>query len=324
MAASSASTSATAVAARSDGPAQRRSHSSRTSAPDEATRRGGSSASRPTVFAVALPRRHDAVTLHWRRTQGFCEASYRRLKLGRAADDQNAELIPGVCMPAQADIEHLLRRTEFVARPGAGDRADREPTLDAAVDNILAVPTDPGIVHVHVARRTGSRARISPTSGSTAWRCDSPRPIQEKMAFFWHGHFCSEFGKVGSAELMREQIDLFRTRGLGNLAHARDDDVDAGGDDPLPRQQRQPQVVAEPELRPRADGAVPARRRQLHRGRRRGVDRGLDRPHRQLGDRRVRVARRLARQRHRRRSSAGRSTPTPADAVSTTATRRST
>ena len=45
---------------------------------------------------------------------------------------------------------------------------------------------------------------------------DSPRPIQEKMAFFWHGHFCSS-SEGGCAELMREQIDLFRGHGLGNL-----------------------------------------------------------------------------------------------------------
>ena len=37
------------------------------------------------------------------------------------------------------------------------------------------------------------------------------------MAFFWHGHFCSEFGKVGSSMLMREQIDLWRSEGLGNI-----------------------------------------------------------------------------------------------------------
>ena len=46
---------------------------------------------------------------------------------------------------------------------------------------------------------------------------DCARPFQERMAFFWHGHFCSEFGKVGSSMLMREQIDLWRREGLGNV-----------------------------------------------------------------------------------------------------------
>ena len=48
-------------------------------------------------------------------------------------------------MPAQSDIEHLLRRTEFVARPGRV--AELTPlSLEAAVDNILDVPSNPGSV----------------------------------------------------------------------------------------------------------------------------------------------------------------------------------
>jgi uncharacterized protein (DUF1800 family) len=117
---------------------------------------------------------------------------------------------------AQSDIEHLLRRTEFVARPERVSELTAAADIGAAVDNILAVPANPG----------------SPgfTSGEN-WRRgedityfwfdrmahDSPRPMQEKMAFFWHGHFCSEFGKVGSAVLMREQIDLWRHGALTNF-----------------------------------------------------------------------------------------------------------
>ena len=48
-------------------------------------------------------------------------------------------------MPTQADIEHLLRRTEFVAR--SGRVSELLPlSLDADVDNILAAPADPGVV----------------------------------------------------------------------------------------------------------------------------------------------------------------------------------
>jgi len=48
-------------------------------------------------------------------------------------------------MPTQSDIEHLLRRTEFVARPGRVAEL-LQLTLDAAVDNVLAVPADPGVI----------------------------------------------------------------------------------------------------------------------------------------------------------------------------------
>ena len=118
---------------------------------------------------------------------------------------------------AQADVEHLLRRTEFVARPARVTELMNAADIGAAVDNVLA-DTDPG--------------SFGFTSGSNwergedlvyfwfdrmAW--DSPRPIHEKMSFFWHGHFCSEFGKVGAAEVMRDQIQLFRTQGMANFAN---------------------------------------------------------------------------------------------------------
>ena len=37
------------------------------------------------------------------------------------------------------------------------------------------------------------------------------------MAFFWHGHFCSEWGKVFDTGAMMQQNKLFRDGGLGNV-----------------------------------------------------------------------------------------------------------
>jgi uncharacterized protein (DUF1800 family) len=116
---------------------------------------------------------------------------------------------------AHADIEHLLRRTEFVAR--ANRVADLTPlTLEQAVDNILAVPANPGSPGF-TSGENWKRGEDITLFWLDRMAHDSPKPFQEKMAFFWHGHFCSEFGKVGSATLMREQIDLWRTQGLGNF-----------------------------------------------------------------------------------------------------------
>jgi uncharacterized protein (DUF1800 family) len=90
------------------------------------------------------------------------------------------------------------------------------PRLDAAVDDILAVPADPGTV---TYTKTGDWPRGEEYSYYWFDRMafDSPRPLQEKMAFFWHGHFCSSLWKVELIEPMRQQIDLFRSQGLGNL-----------------------------------------------------------------------------------------------------------
>lgn len=43
-----------------------------------------------------------------------------------------------------------------------------------------------------------------------------PRPLQEKMVLFWHGHFATSFEKVRDAYLMWRQNELFRRLATGN------------------------------------------------------------------------------------------------------------
>jgi uncharacterized protein (DUF1800 family) len=43
-----------------------------------------------------------------------------------------------------------------------------------------------------------------------------PRPLQEKMTLFWHGHFATSTEKVKDAYLMWLQNDLFRQQATGN------------------------------------------------------------------------------------------------------------
>jgi len=42
------------------------------------------------------------------------------------------------------------------------------------------------------------------------------RPLQEKLALFWHGHFATSVIKVKDATLMWRQNDIFRRHGAGN------------------------------------------------------------------------------------------------------------
>jgi uncharacterized protein (DUF1800 family) len=114
-----------------------------------------------------------------------------------------------------ADIEHLLRRTEFVARPS---RVAELSGLDraAAVDNVLAVAADPGVTTL-TAPSSWQRGEEYTHFWLNRMAHDSARPIQEKISLFWHGHFCSELSKVGEARLMQEQIDLFRREGMGSV-----------------------------------------------------------------------------------------------------------
>jgi hypothetical protein len=45
----------------------------------------------------------------------------------------------------------------------------------------------------------------------------SPRPLQEKMALFWHGHFASNEAKVRDYRKLLDQLELFENQGMGNF-----------------------------------------------------------------------------------------------------------
>ncbi len=123
-------------------------------------------------------------------------------------------------MPAKTrqNVRHLLRRTEFVDRPARVDAfmAGAFADISAVVDEILDAPANPASVAFTQTENWQQGVELT-HFWLDRMAHDSSHPLQEKMAFFWHGHFCSELGKVGSGVKMREQIDLFRTDGLGNL-----------------------------------------------------------------------------------------------------------
>src|SRR5262249_9743436 len=44
----------------------------------------------------------------------------------------------------------------------------------------------------------------------------TPRPLEEKMVLFWHGHFTSGAREVQSSRLLWKQNELFRKNAVGN------------------------------------------------------------------------------------------------------------
>ena len=45
----------------------------------------------------------------------------------------------------------------------------------------------------------------------------SPRPLEEKMALFWHGHFASNEAKVRDYRKLLGELEIFQKRGTGNF-----------------------------------------------------------------------------------------------------------
>src|SRR4051794_15946464 len=116
---------------------------------------------------------------------------------------------------------HLLRRgamgvspqrIEAFAGVGRGEAVDRlmgyDPADDRPYDNLLT-----GL--------SGSMSPIYSVDDAQKWwlmrMLDTPRPLQERIALFWHNHFATSVGKVRQSALVSRQIDLFRRQGLGNF-----------------------------------------------------------------------------------------------------------
>ncbi len=125
---------------------------------------------------------------------------------------------PTLPTPA-ADVAHLLRRAGFEGSPA--EIASLTPMdLPAIVDTLLDFspnPVDtppPSLADPNVGDWERMQDLIQ-------WWLDRmatvPHPLQEKLALFWHGHFCTQYSKVGRAKDMYDQNHLFRTAGAGGF-----------------------------------------------------------------------------------------------------------
>ncbi len=113
---------------------------------------------------------------------------------------------------------HLLRRSGFGAAPAEVARVV-DDGLDRTVDRLLASDYDPATEELD-----GIVAAVSAgdVGGLAAWWVSrmvrTGRPLREKMALFWHGHFATSNAKVNDTRAMYEQLRIFLDLGLGPFA----------------------------------------------------------------------------------------------------------
>jgi uncharacterized protein (DUF1800 family) len=97
-----------------------------------------------------------------------------------------------------ARVAHLLRRATFGATQAELDHARSEgfaKTVDRLIDTPIAEPP------VFPGGDEASQEKGLPVGQLQQWWLDqmlsSPTPFGERMTLFWHGHFTSDFRKVG-------------------------------------------------------------------------------------------------------------------------------
>ena len=196
---------------------------------------------------------------------------------------------------------HLLNRAGFGGPPAeiqkladlGPDRAvssllDYENIPDPTPDPAWAVPDPEGIKNLRDAiqkatpeerrqiQQQQQRLQFERMMELRGWwlnrMAKGPRPFQEKMVLFWHGHFATSFEKVRNAYYMWRQNELFRRLATGNWLRLAHRGRQGPGDAHLARSGAKPQGASERKFRARSHGTVFARRRPLHReGRHRGA-----------------------------------------------------
>ena len=122
---------------------------------------------------------------------------------------------------------HLYRRAGFGARPEELDRAvalGREGAVSALVD-YDAIPIDDFEAYMTTLgfdlEGPSDPFRDDYEAFILSWWYKrmqySPRPLQEKMTLFWHGHFATSSAKVDDPKMMYVQNQIFRRLGMGNF-----------------------------------------------------------------------------------------------------------
>ena len=126
-------------------------------------------------------------------------------------------------MAYQDDIAlmaHLMRRAGF----GAGRdelEARAAKGYEATVEELLHPETQPPVDAYTLLRYQPASLLPGgqPPMGNVNWMyylVNTQRPLEEKMALFWHHVFATGNSKVDNYDQLLEQIQLFRENGMGN------------------------------------------------------------------------------------------------------------
>ena len=126
-------------------------------------------------------------------------------------------------MPNRDDIAlmaHLMRRAGFGAT-----RQELEARVavgyEATVEELIHPENQPQIdedlIYRYMPGFDGTNAAVNNGADWLYRMINTPRPLEEKMALFWHQLFATGYSKVAVAPELSEQIRMFRRHGLGSF-----------------------------------------------------------------------------------------------------------
>ncbi len=114
-------------------------------------------------------------------------------------------------------ISHLLRRAGFGTTPSELDQYV-QLGYDGAVDRLINYDQVADNYPAYDASEDSAKGRKGVGELQLWWlnrMLTTPRPLQEKMTLFWHGHFATAVSKVNQIRWLYNQNQLFRSNALG-------------------------------------------------------------------------------------------------------------
>ena len=117
-------------------------------------------------------------------------------------------------------MAHLFRRAGFGARRQELEAA-LERGYEATVEGLLHPEAQPDLDHDLIWRYwpdMKEQRQIDPSQSYWVYRMiNTNKPLEEKMALFWHGLFATGFAKLNHARVMLNQIATFRKHCLSDF-----------------------------------------------------------------------------------------------------------
>jgi uncharacterized protein (DUF1800 family) len=119
-------------------------------------------------------------------------------------------------------MAHLLRRAGFGATKDELEQyvaKGYEATVEELIHPDLAPQLDEDVIRrYHVDQN--SLMLIESCQAYWMYRMiNTKRPLEEKIALFWHGLFATAYGKLNHAKAVVNQTNTFRRQGLGSFAN---------------------------------------------------------------------------------------------------------
>ena len=116
-------------------------------------------------------------------------------------------------------MAHLMRRAAFGA-PYEELEARAAKGYEATVEELLHPENQPDGIDMDVLERYFAewQGMIAGGPNYWAWRMiNSKRPLEEKIALFWHSILCTGSSKIQHAKQQQIEFDMFRNYGLGSF-----------------------------------------------------------------------------------------------------------